>query len=227
MREAGQYNISINQLADFSKGTEGKKRGIIRQQKNPNPLKVFWYQLAKARIRKTFALGGDLEPILNGIEELKSRNLTKKRQIDDRTVSLEAMRKFIELQLPKILRDSDYEILKKPKVKSIYLRGVEVIVSPDLIIRAKIDDKMYIGGIKIHVAKHNQFDSRQQSYVAVGIKEYLSEVVAKNGEQILPELCLSIDIFRGAIISAPKELSKRIKEMEIICEEIKQMWSAA
>jgi len=227
MRASNEFNISINQLADFSAGTEGKKKGIIRQQKNPNPNKVFWYQLAKARMKKSIASKGDIEPILLGIDELKMRELTVKRQISDRNVSLEAMQKFIELKLPRILQNLDYEIVKKTKLKSIYVKGVEIIISPDLIIRAKIDGIYYLGAIKIHVSKYNQFDSRQQSYVAVAVQKYLETVLATNNEKVLPELCLSIDIFRGAIISPPEDIDNRIREMEVICEEVKKLWFAA
>lgn len=227
MRGVNAINISINQLADFSNGTDGKKRGIIRQQKFPNPLKVFWYQLAKSRIRKSIANRGDLEPILLGIEELKSRTLVKKREINDRNVSLEAMQKFIELKLPTILNKIDYEIVKSPKIKSIYIKGVEVIISPDLIIKASINGNVHLGAIKIHVAKHNHFDRKQQGYVATGLYKYLETVIATNDEIVIPELCLSIDIFGGCIVSSSWEIESKLSDMEIICEEVKKMWLTA
>ena len=227
MRTENDFNISINQLAAFFRGTPGKKRGIIKQQKNPNPLKVFWYQLAKARIRKMLAKRGDIQPILEGIEELKSRKLSKKRQIDDRTVSLEAMQKFIEMKLPKALQGLNYEVMKRNKIKSIYVKGVELIVSPDLIISFVVDGKRHLGAIKIHIAKHSQFDSKQQSLISAALQKYLEKVVAKGGDVVLPEFCLSIDIFSGEVISAPKNIDEKFKDIEVMCEEVKTMWRAA
>lgn len=227
MRTEGQINISINQLADFSIGTDGKKRGIIRQQKKPNVLKVFWYQMAKSRMKKSIAEKGDLTPIFNGIQELKNRTLVNERQINDRNVSLEAMQKFIELRLPTILKNIDYVVVKKSKNKSIFVNGVEVIVSPDLIIKAEIDSVIHYGAIKVHVAKHNQFDSKQQSLVATALHEYLELEFANDGAIVHPELCLSIDIFRGGVVSAPEKIDDKIREMEVICEEVKKLWYAA
>ena len=43
----------------------------------------------------------------------------------------------------------------------------------------------------------------------------------------MPELCLSIDIFGEGIVSAPKNVDSKIKDLEIICDEIKKMWLAA
>lgn len=68
-----EYKISVNQLADFTKGTEAKKKSIIKQQKNPNPIIVARYATAKAGIRKTIAVRGDINPILQGIEKLKNK----------------------------------------------------------------------------------------------------------------------------------------------------------
>ncbi|MFK7113440.1 hypothetical protein V3468_03185 [Flavobacterium oreochromis] len=222
-----EINISINQLADFSKSSDAKKRNIVKQQKNPNTFKIAYYQLAKARIKKVMSNKGDIEPILKGIEELKTRTLTKKRQINDRVVSLDAMQRFISLQIPDLLKDLEYKVIKNVNSKSITINGVEVIVSPDIIIQAEIEGKQYLGGIKIHIAKENKFDREQQSYVASTIQKYLEKVVAKNDEVIMPELCLSIDIFGEGIVSAPKNIDSKIKDLEIICDEIKKMWYAA
>jgi hypothetical protein len=164
---------------------------------------------------------------LKGIDELKNRTLTKKRQINDRVVSLDAMQRFISLQIPDLLKDLDYKVIKNTNSKSITINGVEVIVSPDIIIQAEIDGKQYLGGIKIHIAKENKFDREQQSYVASTILKYLENIVAKNDEVIMPELCLSIDIFGEGIVSAPKSIDSKIKDLEIICDEIKKMWLAA
>lgn len=222
-----KYIISINQLADFSKGTDAKKRSIIRQQKTPNTFKVAYYQLAKARIKKSLANNGDIDPILKGIDELKKRKPEKKRQINDRIVSLEAMQRFIAMQLPSILKDSEYEIIKKVDSKSVIMNGVEIIISPDLIIKAKINDKIYIGGIKLHISKGNVFDIKQQTIVSNSINNYLKNIVAQENEIVLPELCLSLDLFGYGIISSSENTDKSIKDIEVICEEIKTMWSAA
>lgn len=220
-------NISLNQLAVFSKGTESKKKSIVNQQKTPNTFKIAYYQLAKARIKKAFASKGDIQPVLDGIEELKLRKLTKKRQINDRIVSLEALQRFVSFKIPAVLKNYDYKILKNVQSKSIFMKGVEVIISPDLIIEIEIDGIKYLGAVKTHIAKGDKFDKSQQLYVASALHKYLETEIAKNGEKVLPELCLSIDVFGEGIISSPVDVSKKIKEIEVMCEEIRILWDAA
>lgn len=221
------YLISINQLADFSKATDAKKRRIIRQQKEPNKFMVAYYQLAKARMKKTIERHGDLEPILNGIDDLLLRKPIKTRQLNDKTVSLEAMRRFINLKLPDLLCDVPHEVIKKPKFKSIFLNGVEIIISPDVIIRVELDGKKYLGAVKIHISKNNVFDNLQSRYISTLLYKYLKEVIANDDEEVLDSLCLSIDVFGDSIISVPKNISHTVNDIEMICDEVKTVWNAA
>ncbi|MCF7559356.1 hypothetical protein L3X39_01805 [Sabulilitoribacter multivorans] len=196
------YVISINQLAAFSKATEAGKKRIIRQQKEPNKFLVAWYQFPKARIRKAIANNCDLEPVLKGIEELKLRKPEKPRQVLDREVSLEAMRRFINIKLPKLLKDVPHEIVKKVNTKSVIVNGVEIIVSPDVIYKLNIDGNTFIGAVKVHISKSNIFDNKQSRYISSLVYKYLKEVVIKENEEVLEELCLSIDVY------SVKKLSK-------------------
>lgn len=221
------YIISINQLADFSKATDAKKRRIIRQQKEPNKFMVAYYQLAKARMKKTIEKNGDLEPILKGIDELLSRKPLKPRQANDKMVSLEAMKRFINLKLPDLLCEVPHEIIKKPKIKSIIINGVEIIISPDVIIRLELDGKKYIGAVKIHISKNNVFDNEQSRYISTLLYKYLQEMIAKGDEEVLESLCLSIDVFGDSIISVPKNLPDTVRNIEVICDEVKSIWNAA
>lgn len=220
-------NISLNQLADFSQGTDAKKRNIIKQQKTPNSFKIAYYQLAKARIKKVIANKGDIQPVLDGIEELKGKTLTKQRQINDRIVSLDALQRFVSFQIPSLLKNYEYKVLKNVESKSIFIKGVEVIVSPDLIIEIEIDNKKYLGAVKTHISKGNKFDTKQQIYVASALHKYLESEVAKDGEIVLPELCISIDVFGDGIVTSPKNITNKIKDIEVMCEEVKKLWDAA
>jgi len=219
--------ISINQLADFCKGTESKKRNIVKQQKNPNTFKMAYYQLAKARIKKTLELKGKITPILSGIDELKNRKPVKKRQISDKQVSIEAMHRFISIKLPKLLTDTEYEVFKPTKSKSLLINGVEIIISPDLIIRGKINGITFLGGFKVHISKSNIFDIDQQNIVASSIFKYLETVIAEKDEIVLPELCLSLDVFGSGFVPTSSNLENTLENIETVCEEIKVYWNAS
>lgn len=222
-----EVQLSVNQLADFMNASDAKKRSIINQQKTPNEFKISYYQLAKARIKKSMALSGDLDPILNGIEQLKGKKPEKKRQISDRVVSIEALQRFVNLKIPGLLKKYNYQVIKDIKIKSTFFNGVEIVVSPDLIIEIDIEGQKYYGGFKIHISKGNAFDAKQQSYVATAIHKYLSEIFEESGGNVLAELCLSIDVFGDRIVSSPEDITQKVKDIEITCEEVKKIWNAA
>lgn len=221
------YVLSINQLATFSKATEAGKRRVIKQQKQPNKFLVAWYQLPKARIKKAIANNCDLEPVLKGIEELKHRKPIKPRQVLDRGVSIEALKRFVNIKLPNILKDIPHDIIKTVPSKSLIINGVEIIISPDVIYKLNINGKVFIGAVKVHISKNNIFDNKQSRYISSLIYKYLKEVVAKEGEEVLEDLCLSIDVFGEKAISVPNNLPKAITDIEVICEEVKILWQVA
>jgi hypothetical protein len=110
--EMNQYKISINQLADFADASEANKRRIIRQQLSPSKVKVPRYQLSKAKIKKSLELKCSLEPITEGIRLLESRQPATDWQINDKKVSLEALKRFLKIRFPQILKKIDYSIFK-------------------------------------------------------------------------------------------------------------------
>ncbi|WP_284650750.1 hypothetical protein [Flavobacterium terrisoli] len=219
-----EYKISINQLARFSKSTDNKKRSIVKQQKNPPKVLVARYGLAKARIRKAIANYGNIQPILDGIQELKSRNPETPLAISDKAVSIEAMERFIKMKLPSFLNDNVYEVLKKPKVNSFVVSDVEIIVSADLIIKVFIDGQAFLGGVKLHIAKGDIFDREQAKYVSTCLYQYLDLVFENSGIIVLPQLCLSVDVFAESFFTAPENIEKTLEDIETMCLEIKRIW---
>lgn len=219
-----EYKISINQLASFSASSEAKKKSIVRQQKNPPKVLVARYSLAKARIRKAIASYGNIKPILDGIQELKERNPETPFAISDKEVSIEAMERFIKMKLPTFLNDNVYEVLKKPKINSFIISDVEVIVSADLIIKVFIDGQPFLGGVKIHIAKGDAFDRDMAKYASTCLYIYLDLMYENTGIVVLPELCLSVDVFAESYFTAPSKIEKTIEDIETMCIEIKQIW---
>ena len=150
------FQISINQLADFSRGTESKRRTIVAQQIVPSPVKTQHYQLAKARMKQFFKSKLDITPIKTGIAELRTRKPDKASKIADRDTSIEALQRFVKLKLPNAFKEIDLEVLTVSK-GSYEVNGVEIIVAPDIIFKGQLNGKQVIGGLKIHISKNNPF----------------------------------------------------------------------
>ncbi|RDK88305.1 hypothetical protein [Marinirhabdus gelatinilytica] len=217
--------ISANQLATFPEGSDARKRRIILQQKKPNPIIVARYSMARSRIKKSYSNSGELAPILEGIKELKKKVPDTDWKRNDKLVSIEALTRFLRMKLPDFLEDYSYEIVKRPKITSISIEGVRVIVSPDIIVRVKIDGRIYLGALKIRIAKSTSFTTKQSRRIATLLYKYLDEIVAKEGEIVTKEMCVMVDVFQNTNIIAPKRTSKMMSELEESCKEIKTLWS--
>jgi hypothetical protein len=220
--------ISINQYADFIKASDAKRLRIIRQQKKPNVFKIAYYQLAKARIRKTLTDNGSLIHINDALKNLSARVPKSKRQSSDKAVSIEALEKFLILKIPKILKDEKIEFLSPKNFNSaIDVYGISIIISPEIIFKTIVNGKEVLGGIKLHVSKSNSFDSEQQQIIASGICNYLEINVAKENQIVLPEFCISLDIFGNGFISNSTAKKNLISSYKKECKEILKIWDAA
>nr|WP_321454199.1 hypothetical protein [uncultured Carboxylicivirga sp.] len=218
--------ISVNQLADFSKATPRGKERIIHQQKYPSKLKVFWYQKAKARIKKSLSEGGDLTPVYKGIQEILRKKPDNKRQLSDKNVSIEALERYIQMGIPKILKDINYQIIK-PKENWFIIDDVKLIVAPDVVFTGLMDGIPVIGAIKIHISKTKPFEINQASIVATSIRNFLEQKDEFKAFKVHPGLCMSIDIFGERVIAAKEHENKTISDIKKLCQEIKELWDVA
>ncbi|UAM96935.1 hypothetical protein K8354_11440 [Polaribacter litorisediminis] len=222
-----KYKISINPLVDFSKGTDAKKRRIVKDSKNPPVLRVGWYQTPRACIKKSLSENGNNQPIIQGLEKLKNRIVSKPQQINNKLSSLEAMRKFLNVEIPEILKNHDLTLIKKRTIKSTFINGVEVLVSPDIVFTIDYKGEKYIGGVKIHLSKGSIFDLNESKMVATILHKHITEIASKYNAKPLTDICFSIDVFGETIVSASKKPEKILSKMYKICDEVKHFWNVA
>jgi hypothetical protein len=218
-----QYHISVNQLAEFTKASAAGKARIVKQQIDVNKLRAFWYQLAKGRIKKYFYNVKDIEPILSGIKVLKSKQVSKKNQILDKNVSIEALERIIKLQIPELLKNIKYSIVKSEE-KAVYVDGVSIHISPEIIIKAELNGKTCYGGVKLHVSKSKPFDPTQSSYVSLLLKKFIERHVANEPEIVIPELCFCLDVFSDRLTPAPVDEQLYNEGIKAFCAELRTIW---
>jgi hypothetical protein len=214
------YEISINQLADFGRGSESAKRTIVAQQIAPSALKIPKYQLAKARIRKFFQQKFDIAPIEQGIVELKQKKSDKKWKITDRNTSVEALQRFLKLNLPETLKKLNYEVIKSAKVDLI-MEGVTIKVAPDIILKGQLNGKSIIGAIKIHISKGKPFGLNEAQEVAIILYRSLKKNIPKTEGEIVPEFCFCLDVFSDRLVSASGVSKRVLLKMKTLCKQIK------
>ena len=87
---------------------------------------------------------------------------------------MEAMRKYLNIEFPEILKNHNLNIIKKRLVKSTWIYGVEITVSPDVVFVFDYNGKRYIGGVKIHLSKGDIFDLNESKMVATILHKHIS-----------------------------------------------------
>ncbi|MDM1512623.1 hypothetical protein [Myroides odoratimimus] len=220
------YTISINPLAEFIKATDAGKKRIIKQQKEPNPVRVSWYQLAKARMKKFLITKGDQHTIEDAIANLKSRKELSKRQLIDRQVSLEALERFVKIQIPNVLKEDNITFHKIP-TKTFSANGIDITVSPEIIFSVTRDDKEHYGAIKLRVSKTKLFDTEQQTLIAALIYEYLKQNITNPIKVIEPDLCIFLDVFGDGFKTLTANKVNYFAQNIHFIEEVKEYWHKA
>lgn len=218
------YSISINPLAEFIKATDSRKKRIIEQQKNPSPIIVNWYQLAKSRMKKFMINNANYETIEDAILTLKNKKGLNQRQSIDRQVSLEALERFIKLKIPNVLQEKDIEFYKFSN-KSIIYQNIEITVSPDVIFSIKRNGIKHFGAIKLRISKTRPFDNDQQNLIACTINEYLKYNIDDENFVIEPDLCLSLDVFGNGFKALNANSKDSLINYKTYFDEIKKIWN--
>lgn len=215
--------ISVNPLAEYVTATTGRKRTIIKQQKNPPAFIIVRYATAKSNMKKFIKKGFSEDEIINGIQFLQGKITLTDFQSNDRMNSIEALRTFLKLQFPNSFRNlkCSFLVIKK---KDMLIEEVKVRVAPDIVLMGEKNGVPFYGGIKFHISKGQTFDNYASLCAATAVKLFLTNEVAKNGEVVDPNYCLSIDVFGERITPAPKNHSEIEKKLMDACNEIKSLW---
>ena len=213
--------ISINPFAEYLEATTARKVQILKEQQNPDPVRIPYYQLARARIKKSIELSGSLKPVNAGIKELSKRKPLKDWQKSDKLNSIKALELYSGMLLPQLVRENNLELISV-KQKHINFNGVSIKVSPNIVFRIVVDGVKHIGACKIHVSKGKKFSTKQSKLVAAVLELYMSNCVAAEDEYVNPVLCFCLDPFAGTTINSNNKVNLDMQVVKEMCQDILQ-----
>lgn len=217
------YHISANQLAEFAVSTKKGKARILHQQVVPNKVLIPWYQSAKGSIKRYFKNVTDHKPLKEGIKKIQEKRPKNKRQLSDKTISLEVLKKMSDMHLEKYFVGITYEVVR-PITKTLSIKQVDIGISPEVIFKFTHKGQVCYGAIKIHISKNKPFSLNQCQQVSALLKKYLKTKIIKRSENVVPSVCLCIDIFANRVVCALEDDIKTINDIESLCNEIKSEW---
>ncbi|TGV08794.1 hypothetical protein E4695_05800 [Alcaligenaceae bacterium 429] len=220
--------ISANKLGEFLVTANPIRRlRILSAQKYPSNAVVPLYRMAQAPLAAYLQSNGQhAEPLLAAIDRMRSDVSGSRWAVTDRQNTADALERILQLAGRLPLEQPTYEYRKVPaKAIKLFFSGVDVSVRPDFLLHVSRRGKQYCGAVKFHYAKTPERALKEQGaqYVASLLYRWLQESAASEHEP-RPDLCLSIDVFRGAIIPAPRAVTTRLSEIETACQEIAIRW---
>lgn len=216
-------NISINQICDFIAASEKRKVSIVKAQKYPSNFIITRYRFARKCMKKHFLNNFSPAVIMEGINVLQYKKGKTNHQESDRVNSILALEEFMNLIFPKYFYNKIYTFHKIENAH-IYINGLKIIISPDIVFSYIEQGQRYIGGLKFRIVKSNSFDFEQASLSARLIRDYLEQTFDESLGIIDSNFCVCVDVFGNRVYSAPNTTSGHKLSLEITCSEIKDIW---
>ena len=214
-------SISLNHLSEYYTAPNGRKRTILniakQKYQGDHP---FWYTLSKSRIKKALRNNLDTSFISRSIEEVLKKKAPKEWHRRNNLGNIEILQRFLKMRFYKKLRNMGYKVISTDK-NSIELNGVSIDVKPDIVYYIEENGSKYLGAVVLRYNKSKAFKIVNCQIVAEGIKLYLEHEIAKDGDIILPDLCLSVDVFSETVVSAAKTTSEHRKIVYDLCEDLR------
>jgi hypothetical protein len=216
--------ISLNKLGEYMVAHAVRRRSIIKGQKEPPSAVVPRYQKAFPILEKFFATG-DPEHIYSAIDKLRSKTPKSDWDADDTANTALALETFLDFASEIDLADCSVTRADPQETAKLIIAGVDVSVRPDFYIRLTKRKKDLIGALKFHWTKDDghELTADGGTYVATTVHQFLEKYHSKTAKPSL-EHCLSVDVFRRAVRSAPTGYKRLRDHIEASCEEIALRW---
>jgi len=209
--------MSVNKLGEYMQAGVSRRRKIIQQQREPKPFIGPRYTAA-ARAIASFLVTRE-ESVLDAFEaKVRAQQPKSKWKREQADLLLEAVASFRRMAGSIVLPPGAKFVTGSPKPKKLKVRGVELSVCPDLLVRTA----SHTGALKLVLSKTKsyQLTAKSAEYVGTCLHHF---VEATQGEAST-KLCFVVDVFQGVVFKAPTSYRRRRQEVEDACDEIARGW---
>lgn len=218
--------ISANKLAELLVSPSAtRRRRIVFDQKHPKDAIVARYREASSPISE-FLTSGDFNSAVidTAVVRLRTDDTGTEWALEDRQNTADALEQFLQLA-PSLPRDDVTYRPGQPDAAKMLIEGVSVSVRPDFVLTYKRRGRVYSGAVKLHYVKNEEsaLQRRGAEFVAVLLHEWLRQF-GPSGATPQHASCLSVDVFRRAIVPAPKSVTRRWDEIVAGCQEVAARW---
>jgi hypothetical protein len=160
---------------------------------------------------------------MSAIAEYASGPVDGEFETRKRKSNLEAMELFAEIAPS--LGFSDSEVTMAPHApKRRDIAGVAVSVRPELHLKSAGGPNAPIrrGGIKLNISKGAVHSKESAEYVGALLQSYIDEHGLPG--ECDHERCFTLDVVGQKLVTSPKAIVNRLKDIEAGCGEIARQW---
>lgn len=214
--------VSLNQLCEYSSASSTRRCSIIKNAKDKPVFIVKRYNEAEEFLAHFLASGSDSKILKDGIQSLKKGIYPKEFDKENALSSADALESFYNngLWLIEFLKAYDLEVSLNERHHKTIINGVKISIRPELMLFDK-STRQRIGFLKFYISKTKPLNSNNGELISCVGKHYFNEELTLDFHS---KNCLTLDVFRGELISAPNAHKRKIADIKASCQEIFDRW---
>ena len=215
--------ISISKLAEYIVASPRRKRRILLDAMDPPTFKVAPHRRARSAILWSSRKGGvDDEKLLACADRLRGLESKGKWDSDDLKNSIAAIERFMLIH-PKLDFGSSIQRLRSRSAQ-IRIEGVDVSVTPNLVIRGGTVKDPTVGAIKLYFVKTNPLSREDGDYTATILRTFVASRLEGGRFTVDSGLCQVVDVFADQVFVASPAFKRRMDDVAAACDSIRRLW---
>lgn len=214
--------ISAPKMGEYLDVAAHRRERILRDQKYPSDFITARYKDANHAIRSAMVSGGDVAArVLEKARNIATAPTAKKYNADTNACCAEALDRFART-FPTLPLKGITAKLVAARGLPLFVEEVEISVWPTVLLHsAWRDGTSKTGALLVVYNKGAALPKHSGDAVA----ELLRQALIQAGHVgVTPSMCLVLDVFSGALFTAPTSSRRLTGEIEAACREIAGLW---
>ncbi|MES0069480.1 hypothetical protein NKJ73_27315 [Mesorhizobium sp. M0074] len=219
--------ISVNKLGEYIISKGARQRKILHDRKYPDPdFQMGMYHREASDAVASYIAAGAINPspldtVLHSLEQLTPDKVGTARRIN---ANIDALERFGTMLDDIDLMDGEPELGAHAPAKLTF-HSVEISVRPEIVLRATIKGKLYIGALKFHFSKSHPHTAESAGFVSAAVNEYCRLHVVGYGDGVVnAAFCQVIDVASGTVFPGVKATKQRLNDISAECQNITALW---
>jgi len=219
--------ISVNKLGEYIISKGARQRKILRDRKYPDPdFQMGMYHREASDAVAAFLSAGAIDPspldkALQSLEQLTPDKVGTARRINANIDALERFNAMLD-DIDLMGAEPEFGAHNPPK---LVFHNVEISVRPEIILKATVKGKNYVGALKFHFSKSHPHTEESAGFVSAAVNEYCRLHIAGYGDAIVnAAFCQVIDVASGKVFPGVKSTKQRLVDISAECQNIAALW---